>query len=268
MIFVSGIRQMFGCNDNPSARQFESAWRKLLGQHQITASESANCMNSDVPFLSVLNASSRKEKLNNPDLFDEENKNNNIDYENVFDELNMPEDPCFQSIFTDDTLTGNLEENIASYLAAVLEKCIIERRWYAPVNCKKCLHVFAEDESVDDEFVKLKMKSSKLLPPAKSTVQICMATERAMRKFNCEAGKYKQILNDVLTSLDIDLLFWTSDFNNHQGKEHKMHLIKLIIEMYTKKSKTTLVSAIRFLNMTYFCAVSLKNSYISKVNRH
>lgn len=60
-----GIRQMFGCNDNPSAKQFESAWRKLLGQHQISASESANCIRNDFPFLSILNASSRKQETQN-----------------------------------------------------------------------------------------------------------------------------------------------------------------------------------------------------------
>lgn len=227
---------MFGCNDNPSARQFESAWRKLLGQHQVTAPESSNCMNNDIPFLSVLNASSRREKRSNSDLLNEVNKNNNnIDYENVLDELT--EDPHFQSLLTDETLSVNFEEHIASYLAAVLEKCIIERRWYAPIHCKKCLLVFAEDESVEDELVNMKMKSTKLLPPAKSTVQICIATERAMKKYNYEAGKYNQMQNDVLTSLDIDVLFWMSDFDTHKENDHKIHLIKLIIEMYTKKKQ-------------------------------
>lgn len=47
------IRQMFGCNDNPSAKQFESAWRRLLGNHQITASNSVNCQNNSVEFLTV-----------------------------------------------------------------------------------------------------------------------------------------------------------------------------------------------------------------------
>lgn len=226
---------MFGCNDNPSARQFESAWRKLLGQHQISASESANCINNDIPFLNVLNVSSRKEKPN-INHSDEENgnENNNIDYEDEFNQLDMIEDSYVFSLI-DDTLPDSLEDHIASYFAAVLEKCIIERRWYSPINCKKCLLVFAEDETVNDEFVTLKMKSSKLLPPARSTVNICKATERAMKKFNYEPGKYKDMLNDVLAHINLNDVYWISNFETHKEPDHKIRLVKLIIEMYTKK---------------------------------
>lgn len=230
---------MFGCNDNPTARQFESAWRKLLGQHQITASESANCTNNDVPFLSVLNASSRKQNpnSNNLEISDEEIESNNIDYENGFNQSDMDEDPYFLSLIIDESDSDNMEEHIASYLASLLEKCIIERRWYSPINCKKCLLVFAEDETVDDEFVKLKMKSSKLLPPARSTVEICKLTERAMKKFNFQPGQYNHIQNDVLANINLGDMFWMSNFETHQGPQHKIRLIKLIIEMYSKKKQ-------------------------------
>lgn len=66
------IRQMFGCNDNPSATQFQSAWRRLLGQHQITASEFANCATNDTEFLTVLNCSSRTKNKNSITLEDAE----------------------------------------------------------------------------------------------------------------------------------------------------------------------------------------------------
>lgn len=229
---------MFGCNDNPSARQLESAWRRLLGQHQISASESANCMHNDITFLSVLNASSRKEKINiNNVQFEEENQNNNNDYEDDFDKWDIAEDTHFHTLFTDDALSDNIGDHITSYLASVLEKCIMERRWHSPINCKKCLLVFAEDESIDDEFVKLKMKSTKLLPPARSTVEICKFTELSMKKFNYEPGKYSFILNDVLTQINFENLFWLTDFNTHQEPDHKLCLVKLIIKMYTKKKQ-------------------------------
>lgn len=231
---------MFGCNDNPSARQLESAWRKLLGQHQIAASESANCLTNDVPFLSVLNASSRKPSniLNNeiPLVIPNEILNNEIPNEIEVD-FDMAENAHIQSLINDETLSVNLEEHIASYLASVLEKCIIERRWYSPINCKKCLLVFAEDETIDDQFVNLKMKSSKLLPPARSTVKICKAIEHSMKIFNYEPGKFNDIQNDVLSRIDFNDLFWMSDFESYNGSEHKTILIRLIIEMYIKKKQ-------------------------------
>lgn len=131
-IKLEGIRQMFGCNDNPSARQWEAAWRKLLGQHQITVSDSANCINNDVPFLSVLNVSSRKEKAKVDSLvmIDAHNENNNNDHEAELDQLDIDVDPLFVTFLTDDMHSGDIEDHIASYSAAVLERCIIERRWY------------------------------------------------------------------------------------------------------------------------------------------
>ena len=186
----------------------------------------------------MLNASSRKanSNVNNSDIIEDESENNNIDYEDEFNHLDMAEDPFF-SIIIDETHSHDLEQHIASYIAAVIEKCIMERRWYAPINCRKCLLVFAEDESVDDEFVKLKMKSCKLLAPARSTVEICIATENAMRKYNYEPGKYNYIQNDVLANINTEEMFWMSNFDNHKETEHKTRLIKLIIEMYTKKKQ-------------------------------
>lgn len=250
---------MFGCNDNPSARQFESAWRKLLGQHQITASESANCINNDIPFLSVLNASSRKvaSNIKNSDIFEDESENNNIDYEDEFNYLDVAEDPYF-SIITDDTHSHDLEQHTASYIAAVIEKCIMERRWYAPINCKKCLLVFAEDETVDDEFVKLKMKSSKLLAPARSTVEICKATENAMKKYNYEPGKYNYMQNNVLANVNFEEMYWMSNFDSHQETQHKIRLIKLIIEMYIKKKQDYISKCNTLANHDVFWRSKLK----------
>lgn len=34
---------------------------------------------------------------------------------------------------------------------------------------------------------------------------------------------------------NIDILFWISDFDTHYEPGYKIHLIKLIIEMYTNK---------------------------------
>lgn len=205
----------------------ESAWRKLLGQHQITASEEANCAENDFTFLSVLNASSRKQNCSNTHI--EVNENNNI----VFaDEI-----PDSEFLYPDDTVATSLENNIACYLASLVEKSIIEGRWYSPVKCQQCLDVFSEDESIDNEFVALKMRSSKLRAPAKTTVQICKVTEKSLQKFNFESGKYSQILSDIFANLKLDELFCLSDFENHGKDGHKIDLVKLIIDMYIKKKQ-------------------------------
>lgn len=225
---------MFGCNDNPSARHLESAWRKMLGHQQITASESSNCKDNDFSFLHILNASSRKyaERTQN-----EENENSNIPYD---DEDNLS-GLYFEEEVTDGSVPTYLDEYTFAYSAAILEKCIIEGRWYSPLKCEKCLRVFSEDEIVDDEFVTKKMKTSKLNAPARSTVQICKQTEISMKKFNYVPGKFMEIQEDILENLNIYQLYWLSEFDSHPESDakidHKLRLIKLIIKMYIKKKQ-------------------------------
>lgn len=233
---------MFGCNDNPSAKQFESAWRKLLGQHQIRASESANCIENDVQYLSVLNTSSRKqatpnENSNNwlPSSFAMNfvSDNNNNQFEN--NELGNDMDEADQ-LLAENSNTKTIEEHVVAYLAAVIEKCVREGRWYNPIKCKDCLCVFSEDDLLENDFIKLKMRTSKLTAPAKSTVKICTETEKAMRHFKYAAGQLNQIIDLVLFNLDMNDLYWISDFSIHEGTNHKLMLVTLIIEMYVKKT--------------------------------
>lgn len=220
---------MFGCNDNPSAQQLESAWRKLLGQHQVTASEEANIANNDFTFLSILNTSSRKPKGSKKHI--EVNENNNM----VTDE----EIAESEFLFPDDDVTASFENHIACYLASLIEKSVIEGRWYSPLKCEQCLSVFLENEAVENEFVALKMRSAKLHAPSKSTVQICKMTENSLQKFNFEPGKYTQIVNDIFAHLKFNELFYLSDFGEetHKEKGHKMKLVKLIIDMYIRKKQ-------------------------------
>lgn len=224
---------MFGCNDNPSAQHLESAWRKLLGQHQITASESANCVNNDFTFLSVLNASSRKKNASSRKKEEKGMKeifeNNNIVSLHDLDEEDFP--------FHDDNSLASFESHHMCYIASVIQTSITEGRWHSPVTCKLCLNIFSEDQLLDDEFVALKMKSSKLNAPAKSVVEICKATENSLKKFNYESGKFNEILKETLTNLNLAQLFWMSDFKIHGEDGHKIKMITLIIQMCVFKKQ-------------------------------
>lgn len=53
-------------------------------------------------------------------------------------------------------------KTISLAFASVLETCFKEGRWYSPLRCEKCLCAFSEDIQVDNEFLLLKMKTSKL----------------------------------------------------------------------------------------------------------
>lgn len=227
------IRSMFGCNDNPSPRHLESAWRKLLGQHQITASKSANCIENDVELLSVLDVSSRKKPIESNVSIDAlVTEGTPVEFEDPFD---VDELTALCWAHEGDFNQHSLKSNIISYIAAHLESCILNGRWYKKINCERCLAAFREDAVTDDDFVNIKMKTSKLRAPAISTVRICAATEKFMEKHNFQPGHFNEILSEAIGLLGFHSLFSASDFDNHSNANHKMELIKLIIEMYVKK---------------------------------
>lgn len=236
LLFAS-IRQMFGCNDNPSCRQFESAWRRLLGQHQITASEAANCENNDTQYLTVLNSSSRKEtnvkfkKTLGKDVQPSANQQNcgepayEMDDEEIWN---------LRSLILDSG-SSNIENHMISYTASVLQNKIIEGKWYSRIKCAGCFLAFSEDEHINDEFVNLKMRTKNVRPAAKSTFQICMTTEKLMQKSNYEPKNYDRLTENVLKILSFDELFPFSYFETHDEPEHKSVLINMIMKMYIKK---------------------------------
>lgn len=232
------IRQMFGCNDNPSAKQFESAWRRLLGQHQITASENSNCANNDTMFLSVLNTSSRKHTnrdiFHDVSLYDSTNENNN----NTIDDNNENDDLVLvNAIVSDCSSESDIDLHMIAYFASVLQNRIIDGRWYSPLKCEKCLNVFLEDELIDDPFVNLKIKTKNIHPPAMSTTKICFETDKAIQNYGYEVGAYSFILDEVNRVLDHETLFPNSDFEQHAESDHKKTLITLIIRMYFERKQ-------------------------------
>lgn len=234
------IRSMFGCNDNPSPRQFESAWRKLLGQHQVSASEAANCVNNDVETLSVLSVSSRKIKSNHIDINHNSNDladSTSVNYvENEFGEsIESEEFSNLCSVVGDHENMNKIKDHVIFYTASVLEACIVNGQWYKRITCRGCLDAFREDAVTDNDFVNTKMKTKNMVAPAKSTVDICMATERSMEIFKFESGHIENILNYVQTSVDYETLFANTDFNSHDDTNHKNELIQMIVRMYVKK---------------------------------
>lgn len=213
----------------------QSNWNQPGGQHQITASESANCANNDTMYLNVLNASSQKET--NEKLKKEQsgnklvNENNNIiaaTYTVIDDEEIMN----IRSIVLDPVYSDNLRGHMISYMACVLQNNIIEGRWIA---CPKCLSAFSEDEYIDDEFIQIKMKTQKLRPAAQSTFQICFAAEKLMEKYEFEPIENSVMLNEILQIISLEELFSYSDFSTHSESDHKLRLVGMIVNMFLKK---------------------------------
>jgi len=86
VIFFSKIRRLGGCNNNPSATQFISAYRKLVVHNDLQYVLRGNCLPletvpiltassryvtntaSDPPFIAALNSCSTRSRITEPDF--------------------------------------------------------------------------------------------------------------------------------------------------------------------------------------------------------
>lgn len=187
-------------------------------------------------FLTVLNSSSRKEtncKVQQKGVLTPNEENDAIF--SVGGEIEEDEILNLQSLILELTSSENLERHMISYTASVLQNDIIQGKWYWQMKCEECLRVFTEDDLIDDDLVNMKMYTTRLRPAAKSTFEICVATEKLMEKFNYEPRYYETIPIEVLRIIHIDDLFSYSSFDNHCETNHKERLIGLIIKMYVNK---------------------------------
>lgn len=187
-------------------------------------------------FLTVLNSSSRKEtNFKMPQRGELTSNEDNDAILSVESEIEEDEILNLQSLILEFSSSENLEQNMISYTASVLQNDIIQGKWYWQMKCEECFRVFTEDDLIDDELVNMKMNTTQLRPAAKSTFEICVATEKLMEKFNYEPRCYKTIPIEVLRIIHIDDLFPYSSFDNHCETNHKERLIELIIKMYVNK---------------------------------
>lgn len=222
------IRAMNGCNDNPTAIQFKSAFRKLLHKCDIRISNSSNvsvigCTSN------VLTVTSRRAKL-----YD--------DLAGYVDQPNNEETDGLEGVDNDDEYLRGLEElersihvteipHLASivFVANKIEDRLLS---YDKIGCIHCIQTFVENEKVDAQYCLNERKR-----PCKSTFQLCKLTDTAIKSLShcCSQSTFKQkIYVDVLSNINIGNLYVQNFEDEGHDIEHKNFLIKHIIDEYTR----------------------------------
>lgn len=212
--FFGCIRRMNGCNDNPTAQQFEAAYRKLLVHNEVTCSEYSNCQNDVTKILQV---SSRKRGK-------ETTIENEIDITNL---LFSSQD----SNNSDEISQIGLEVHSRVYLASTIEKRvteIISRR--GKKKCSLCMEVFVQNTLEVDSLVELKSKSNYNSQPCKSTVNILFEVDQFLKKLDNENISFDQTCKYFLNHMNFSRFYESSNFD--ASHDHRNDLIELIIKTY------------------------------------
>lgn len=161
--FFSSVRQRGGFNNNPSCKEFKSAYKKLLVHNEISGSQYGNCN-------CVAILGSTKMSVVNVGL-------DCIINNDIEEDLNTVEQDhdYIQSL---NRLTPFLEE-VTSYIAGFVVKKIKNK-----ITCDIC-HPFLIDSSNHNfKLINQKDRNNALIKPSHDVVEICNEAERTFRSFN------------------------------------------------------------------------------------
>lgn len=212
------IRSMFGCNNNPTTKQFESAFRKLIGIHQIRASKNANCEESGVPILTISSRNKKNNDRNEPNVDFSFDCNTNINESSTSDAPN----------------SHSIHDYVVAREASEIEQQIITAKCESPILCDECLEAFSENTLLDNSYLDSLAAKKFFLVPCISTTEICQSCMRAMEKFDNSANNYPKIFETALKTLDMDNLYPSTDFSKHSN-QHKLELVTKIIKLFLRR---------------------------------
>lgn len=160
-MFFSNIRSKGGFNNNPTAIQFESAYKRLLIHVELTSSEAANCLAQDGT--SILNVvSSNKNCSNQLDLFCDEEMDSELDD----NDKNHYEIQVY----------SRFDIDVIDYIAGFVVKKCLKR-----INCHICCNALTEKDECSS-LIRRKNKGG-LTIPSKSTSFVCKMAEKTFRGF-------------------------------------------------------------------------------------
>lgn len=218
------IRSFHGYNNNPDVICFQSAYRKLACNTQIQPPSQSNCRSlqmelttqsvyTDIYFVS----SRRRNKFQGADpkfLDDVAKEREKI----CADVANLEE--IDRTLYLMDGFLGASISYIAFRIEEKIENCY---------HCDLCKSIFNENDKVLNCY----KSSTAIRSPCRSTYDICAKTDKYLRthKWN-DRSEFKVKYFLIFQDLEYEKLYAKSSFEDHE--EHKFHLIKSIINEYSR----------------------------------
>lgn len=211
-----------GYNDNPTAQQFEAAYRKLLIHNDVVCSEKSNCVDHGTK---ILTASSRKQRK--PETAGAACDEVMCD-EFIFDEI-------FENNFNAQQFVDDSHDHSLAYMASCLESKIITAKIpKLKIKCQQCIDAFIENELMEDSFIRFKARKMNITQPCKSTYDICKFVDNYLKQCEGKSISFEAVAMSVLRNIPFETLYSSTEFATHSVEGHKYTFIKQIIEIYMK----------------------------------
>lgn len=247
-LFFCSIRSRLGSNNNPTVRQFQASYKRLIVHTQIKDSGAGNCI--PLESISILSLNSKPELMINATT----NRSNMLTQEEIQNFLYNDNDNQLDELenLLDATILSEYIENVVEYIAGFIVFKLVEK-----IVCVDCLDQIQRHNS-SNSLISFKNRGG-LKIPSVDVVKICSLTEKQIRIFDIEnssvlkSSLYHKIIIIVRTILlDKQIL---SSIKEHDPNHYTL-ILNAIIEKYIK---------IRFYYIASKTKVSLSKR--SKLNR-
>lgn len=230
-LFFSTIRSKGGFNNNPSARQFEAAYKRLLIHNEISPPNTGNVIN--MQDITILTCGSESKVARFPDRANLEEHNKYLSFLN---DMKTEIDQCNFGSSSAWNLTPYVED-VVGYIAGFVIKCLKKF-----VSCKKCWMLMETDFS--SSLLQERKTYGRLVKSSSIVIRICQAAEKYFRFFiktnNLFSNMFKNI-TDILIRMTFETLpsslfdcFGDHLYDDDPLNQHSTELVKLILKNYFK----------------------------------
>ncbi|GAB1866409.1 hypothetical protein CAJAP_07488 [Camponotus japonicus] len=212
--FFSAIRNQGGFNNNPSAFQFQTLYKRLLVHHEITGSKYANCVAMDST--RILHVGSSKSITESSGITTEE-----IQFNEVIDHD--------YALYCDNAAVNDIVAYIIGFVIRKVKKLI---------HCKQCSKILTLNTPDESISMLLKRKNhGNLCKPLADIVNICQIAEQVFRGttlYNKEKMLMKHLIITTIRRLNSNVFTILDDHIKEQEplSDHKYEFIKLILSIY------------------------------------
>ncbi|XP_049782417.1 uncharacterized protein LOC126184099 [Schistocerca cancellata] len=216
-MFCSAIRSRGGWNNNPTARQFISAYKKLLIDNEIRESDRGNCIAlEEIPILTY-SGQTIEQQINftteRRQLLDMETHLVSHDHDYVEAEMILSE--------------------VATHIVVYISGFVV-RHLERTLQCETCMSVLRGEGSHTAYSLIHRKSRGGLISPSDDVVDICMCSEKVFRKYS--AGNRRVPVKDLNTKCVSEVLGTFlykpvfEELGEHMKDQHPLdnHLVLLI----------------------------------------
>lgn len=208
--FFASIRRLGGCNNNPTARQFKSALKKLHTHVNINIVFNANCILKDDTLILQLNAE----------------KDNQEDSEVEDFIWDVEHDYCIVSKI----ILSEYQKNILAYIAGFIVK-----QTEKIIKCNLCIEGLKQSASLSQ--LQKRKQYGKLINASDDVVKICIVAEHIFRT-NENILRSKNIMEKLILltfkKLPVNDFFTEVEhsFNQIPLMDHRNLLIRIVLKKF------------------------------------